>query len=51
MDDKMKALLNKIKSEKRKNNNDKIQKIEIELVKIKYSNNPDKLQSTLKELN
>ena len=44
----MKSLLNKIRTEKRKKNNfDKIK----ELVKIKYSNNPNKLQSELKELN
>ena len=51
MDDKMKSLLNKIKSEKKKKNkiNDKIKQLEIELVIIKYVNNPNKLQSELKE--
>ena len=52
MDDKVKSLLNEIKSEKKKNKNfDKIKQLEIELVKIKYSNNPDKLQNAWKELN
>ena len=51
-DDKMKSLLNKIKSEKKKKNKnyDKIKQLEIELVKIKYANNPNKLKSELKEL-
>ena len=43
MDDKMKWLWNKIKSEKKKKNIDKINELEIELVEIKYSNKPDKL--------
>ena len=49
----MKILLNKIKSEKKKKNKDldKIKELEILLVKIKYANNPNKLQSELKELN
>ena len=49
----MKLLLNKIKSEKRKRNKDfdKIKQLEILLVNIKYANNPNKLQSELKELN
>ena len=53
IDDGMKSLLNKIRTEKKKKNenNDKINELEIELVKIKYSNNPNKLQSELKELN
>ena len=53
MDDKMKSLLNTIKYEKKKKNKniDKIKELEIELVKIKYSNKPDKLQSASKELN
>ena len=53
MDDKMKTLLNGIKYEKKKKNKniDKIKELEIELVKIKYSNKPNKLQSALKELN
>ena len=49
----MKLLLIKIKSEKRKKNKkfDKIKNLEIELVKIKYSNNTNKIQCALKELN
>ena len=49
----MKLLLNKLKSEKRKRNKelDKIKQLEILLVNIKYANNPNKLQSELKELN
>ena len=30
---------------------DKIKEVEIELIKLKYTNNPDKLQSEFKELN
>ena len=41
----------KIKNENKKKNNDKIKQLEIELVKIKYAKNPNKLQSELKELN
>ena len=53
MNNDMKLLLNKIKSEKRKKNKnlDKIKNLEILLVNIKYANNPNKLQSALKELN
>ena len=53
MDDNMKILINKIKTEKKmKNKNlDKIKQLEILLVKIKYANNSNKLQSALKELN
>ena len=49
----MKTLLNEIKTQKKKKNknNDKIKELEIELVKIKYANNPKKLENTLKELN
>ena len=49
----MKILLNKIKSEKKKKNKnlDKIKELEILLVNIKYANDPNKLQSELKELN
>ena len=48
----MKLLLNKIKTEKKKNKSfDKIKNLEIELFKTKYANNPDKLQFALKELN
>ena len=53
MSNDMKLLLNKIKSEKKKTNKnlDKIKHLEILLVNIKYANNPNKLQSELKELN
>ena len=53
MSDDMRVLLNKIKSEKKnKNKNiDKIKQLEILLVNIKYANDPNKLQSELKELN
>ena len=52
MDDRMKLLLNKIKSEKKKKNKKihNIKQLEIELVKIKYTNNPNKLEYELKEL-
>ena len=48
----MKLLLNKIKYEKRKRNKnfDKIKQLEILLVKIKYADNPNKLESALKEI-
>ena len=53
LNDDMKLLLNKIKSEKKKKNKDfdKIKQIEILLVNINYANDPNKLQSELKELN
>ena len=53
MDNIIKLLLNKIKSEKKKQNKnyDKIDNLEIDLVKFKLANNPNKLQSELKELN
>ena len=49
----MKLLLNKIKSEKKQENEnfDKIRQLEIILVRIKYADKPDKLESALKELN
>ena len=52
MNDEMKSILNKIKTERKKNNKniDKIEELEIELVKFEYANNPNKLQSALKEL-
>ena len=48
----MKSLFNKIKTEKKEKNKsfDKVKEVEIEIVKIKYANNPNKLQSELKEL-
>ena len=53
MSNDMKLLLNKIKSEKKKKNKniDKIKQLEILLVNLKYANDPNKLQSELKELN
>ena len=53
IDNNMKLLLNKIKTEKKKRikNLDKIKQLEILLVNIKYANDPNKLQSELKELN
>ena len=52
IDNNMKLLLKKIKTEKKKKNKnfDKIKQLETLLVKIKYANNPVKLQSALKEL-
>ena len=49
----MQLLLNKIKTEKKKENKslDNIKQLEILLVNIKYANDPNKLQSELKELN
>ena len=49
----MKLLLNKIKSEKKNKNKkfDKIKQLEILLVRINYTDKPNKLQSALKELN
>ena len=51
IDDKLKTLSNKIKTEKKKKykNIDKIKELEMELVIIKYANNPNKLQSEIKE--
>ena len=53
MDDNMKSLLTKIKSERRKRNKslDKIKQLETLLVNIKYGDNPNKLENALKELN
>ena len=53
IDDKMKSLLNTIKSEKKEKNKsfDKIKELEIEFVKINYANNPNKLQYELKDSN
>ena len=50
--DKLKTLSNKTKTEKKKKykNIDKIKELEMELVIIKYANNPNKLQSEIKEL-
>ena len=53
INDDMKLLLNKIKSEKKKKyrNIEKIEQIETLLVRIKYVDNRNKLESALKELN
>ena len=53
IDNNMKIFLNKIKTGKGKRNKklDKIKQLEILLVNIKYANDPNKLQSALKELN
>ena len=53
INDDMKLLLNKIKTEREKKNKnlDKIKQLEILLVNIKYANDPNKLQSELQELN
>ena len=52
MGDDMIFLLNKIKSEKKKKykNFDKIKQLEILLVRIKYVDKPDKLESALKKI-
>ena len=49
----MKLLINKIKSEKKKKNKnfDKTRQLEILLVNIKHANDPNKLENILKELN
>ena len=51
IDNNMKLLLNKIKTEKKKKYLDKVKQLEILLVKIKNADNINKLQSELKELN
>ena len=53
LNDDIKTLLKKIKTEKKKKNKnfDKIKNLEILLVQIKYANDPNKLQSALKQLN
>ena len=52
INDDMKLILNKIKSEKKKNKHlDKIKQLEILLVRIEYADKPDKSESALKELN
>ena len=47
----MKSFINIFKFEKKNKNFDKIKELEIEVVEIKYSNNPNKLEKTLRELN
>ena len=46
LDDEMKTLLKKINSRKKKKieNFDKTKELKVELVKIKYANNPNELQ-------
>ena len=53
INDDMKLLLNKMKTEKKKKNKnfDKIKELEILLVRIIYADKPDKLHSPLRELN
>ena len=52
IDDKMKTFLNEIKTEKNEIKNfDKTKELEIELVKIKYASDADKLQNVSKEFN
>ena len=53
MSNDMKSILNKIKSEKKKRikNLDKIKQLKIQLVNIRYANDPKKLNNALKELN
>ena len=51
MDDDLKLLLNKIKTEKEKKNLNKIKQLEILLVNTKYAINPNKIENALKELN
>ena len=52
MNDDMKLLINKIKSEKKKKykNNAKIKQLEILIVRNKYADKPDKLESALKKI-
>ena len=53
MNDDIKVLLNKIKTEKKKKykNDGKVKQLENFLVRIKYADKPDRLESALKELN
>ena len=51
INDDTKILLNKIESEKKNKDFDKLKQIEILLVRTKYADKPDKLESALKELN
>ena len=51
MNDNMKLIIKKIKTEKKNKNFDKIKELGIEIVKIKDANNLNKLQSALKQLN
>ena len=51
MDNKMESLMNGNNSETNNKNIEKLEKLEIELVKINYANIPNKSQNDLKELN
>ena len=51
VNEKMKSLLNQIKTQKKNKDFNENKELEIELFNIKYANNPNKLQSELKELN
>ena len=51
MEKNMKLFLNKIKTEKKKKNFDKVKQLEILLVQIKYGDNPNVLENASKELN
>ena len=51
MDNNMKFLLNKIKSERKKKKLDKVKHLEILIVNIKYANDPKKIENAFKELN
>ena len=53
IDNNVKSILNKIETEKKTKNKNigKIKELEIELVKLNYVNNPNKLQNASKELN
>ena len=52
MNDDMKLILNKIKSEKKKKNKnfDKVKHLEIFLIRIKHADKPNKLENALQEL-
>ena len=50
MDNIIKLLLNKIKTEKKKKNLDKSKQLEILIVRIKYAEKPDKLESAFKRI-
>ena len=53
MNDHIKLFLNKNKTEKKKKykNDEKIEQLEILLIKIKYADKPNRLEGALRELN
>ena len=51
IDDNLKTFLNKTEKKKKSRTFDKNKELETQLVKIKYVNNPNKLQSQIKEFN